>query len=762
MKRALALGLAVLQVAWSFGPAATEAVAAPVARAQVRVQPGSNAAPIVIVPLGGFGVAPLTSTLQGPGALANLPVLSAPAVSPRVEVSASVLSAPSAPGAAAQAVSAEVSAKSVPLSVLSPAAQAQAQAENAASASASLSQAAEFKADAPQAPGETSRGSAEASFAKLHGQRLIQGSGEVSGVSAVKASGGRVRSFLSRFSPSSSLKSRPEPAAPGAPGGPGGPSTLKKVLTRAGVAVGALAAIAGATALVPHAAIVGAIGSIVLSVIGLPQIYKNFKNPQGVKDLVLASPLMWFAAATLLSVVSIGNGASMAWNVANLAGVAESAIVIGQINAQKKDKKDLKATLLTAAAVLAPIPLIALQVFMPLKAWVDLAFTAAMGLLWVLNWPQIRQNYKLFEKEGRAPQGIAPAYPALVAGGSLLHLFTALTLGDTRWMMNAIIAIVTAGTVLAQIYSPKAANAMVGPLVKLQDKVMGLINKARGKQDAGRDGSARAQVDEAFGGADLSGFAAKDSDAQVADMVARAKALPGRSVIFLEAPTAAGKSTLAKSLEGAMGSRIASLEVDRYFKSKAQIPVKAGTPDYDRPDALHLDRVAKDIKTLLAGGRIELPAHDMVTGETRFDSGEFMQLGPDEVLIVDSIFASHPLLRDAAQGKASLNVYLDAPAVVRLVRRLARDKVARGRPVIDNLQGWSRILENEAAYITPMKADADLVINLIKAEELEGLREAYAKLLLEEQAAGRGAEASKLMAEMIKASLAADAVPAGR
>jgi hypothetical protein len=37
--------------------------------------------------------------------------------------------------------------------------------------------------------------------------------------------------------------------------------------------------------------------------------------------------------------------------------------------------------------------------------------------------------------------------------------------------MNASIAILTAGAVLAQIYFPRAANAALGPLIKLSEKL---------------------------------------------------------------------------------------------------------------------------------------------------------------------------------------------------------------------------------------------------------------------------------------------------
>ncbi|TPW19043.1 MAG: Uridine kinase, partial [Elusimicrobia bacterium] len=478
-----------------------------------------------------------------------------------------------------------------------------------------------------------------------------------------------------------------------------------------------------------------------LTVIGIPQIVKNFRGGKAtVKDLVLSGNLIWFGAATLLSVVSIGNGASLWWNLANVAGVLESAIVVGQINAYKRDKAEMKATALTAVGAASLVGLIAAQAFMPLKAWLDLSFTGAMGLLWVLNAPQIRHNHQVWLKEGRVADGIAPLYPILVTVGSLLHLFTALVTGDVRWAINAVIGIATASIVLGQIYAPKTTNALLRPVIRLIESVLSRF-------------APRSSVAAAFAGASLAAFAGHDAAGQVSAVVEKAKTLPGRSVIFLEAPTAAGKSTLAKSLEGALVGRLRALEIDRYYGNVADAPRDAaGRPDFDRPDALKLDRAAKDIRALLAGERVELPSYDMASGLSNPNSGEYMQLDADDVLIVDSIFASHPLLKAAAEGRQALDVYMDAPAVVRLARRLARDKVTRGKPVGDNLRGWARILENEAAYIKPLRDGADAVINLVTPEELAGLPAAYEKLLAEEA----DPVVRALMGEMIRASLRAD------
>ncbi|MBI5202478.1 MAG: hypothetical protein HY925_12880 [Elusimicrobia bacterium] len=584
-------------------------------------------------------------------------------------------------------------------------------------------------------------GAADASFARIYPERRAETKGDVAAEEFAPAAQTR-RPFAYRFAQTvrEGRLAAAEPAPPAPPAG--APKSSSSKLKAAAAIAGAAALAAVLPQLTPYASVAAAAGSVVLTLIGVPQIVKNFRGgKESVKDLVIASPLIWFAAATLLSIASIGQGASFYWNAANVAGVVESGIVVGQIAALKRDKADLKATALTAIASAATVALVATQAFMPLKAWADLSFTAAMGLLWVLNWPQIRQNYKLFAAEGRAPKGIAPAYPASLIAGSLLHLFAAIVGGDMRWAMNAIIAIVTASAVLAQVYVPRAANAVIGPLSNLQDKVLGLFAPA-------------SPIERAFGKAELARFAGTDAEGQVERAVARAAALPGRSVIFLEAPTAAGKSTLVKGLEAKLGKRVRALEVDRYFKPGKEVPRDSqGLPDFDRPDAMYLDRVAADIRTLLAGGKIELPAHDMATSTTRFDSGEFMTLAEDEVLVIDSIFASHPLLRGAAEGRPSLNVYLDAPAVVRLARRLARDKVQRGKPVADNLKGWARILANEREHILPLKAQADLVLNLIEPSELAGLKDAYRKLL-----ASENEETARLLEAMIRASLDADGV----
>ncbi|MFA6317331.1 MAG: hypothetical protein WC943_07925, partial [Elusimicrobiota bacterium] len=619
-------------------------------------------------------------------------------------------------------------------------------------------------------PAEASKDTADGIFAALVGERLVNPTGSVE--ARPQASAPSVfRRGLAFFKSSPSQAGQtakpevPAPAveraqAPGQEQAPAKPSIWQHPSARRAAALAASVAIAAlAPFLTAYVGLVAAAGSITLSVIGIPQIIHNFKaGKEGVKDLAIASPLIWFAAAVLLSVVSIGQGASIWWNAANLAGVAESAAVLGQINWYKRDAKALKATLATAAAVLAPLPLIAMQAFMPLAAWVDLAFTAAMGLLWVLNWPQIKQNYKLFKEEGRTPKGIAPMYPALVVAGSVMHLFAALVGGDMRWAMNGIIAIVTAGTVLGQLYAPKMTNAAVGPLAWVSDKIVSVVGSIR---KAWLERRARSLVAPVFEGKDLSRFAGSGAEAQLAEFVARAKTLPGRSLIYLEAPTAAGKSTLAKRLEAVLPGRLVTFPVDNYYKSTTDLPLgQDNKPDWDQPESIHLDLAAADIRSLLAGGRVELPSHDTATGIFRPQSGTSIQLDGDDILVVDSIYASHPKLVEAGADRQSLNVYLTAPASARFARRLKRDVVERGIPVERNLQGWTNVLDNESRHILGLQEHADMTINLVTKEELDRLVQSYSEILAAEWLKnGKDAALTQRFIDMVRASLEEDFGP---
>lgn len=771
-KRGFALILASLQVALSWGyPAIAAASQVVVQQVQtaVPVQTGPSA-PIGQMKLGGpaslqtGSLAPL-SVLSGPGTMVGVPQVQNRSLSAAViglPVSAIIpTAAPIAAPNAPVSLTAPQVQLSAPAKALTPSADGGAGPIDIQKTSARVNESLALPGLSQKAPAESSRDAAEQVFAELRNEKLAETArGAVSApVSAAGIAGARL---LKAGAAPAQTRTAEVPAVEPQSGKSFWKNPTVQWIT-SGLAVAALAA--AAPVLAANVGTVAAVGSVILSALGLPWIVNNARTGKAAaKDVVLAGPLMWFAAASLLSLVSIGNGSALAWQLANLAGVAESAVVVGQLNYFKRDAKSLKATALTAAAVAAGVALIASQVAVPLAVGLKVAFGASMVLLGALDAPQIRNNYNIYKAEGRAPQNLPIASKLLLIGGSLMHLFAAVTGGDMAWALNAAIAVTMGSAILAQVYMPRAANAVLGPLVRGAEKIASLFKRGtRAAPAAAADpalAEAKALIDGEFAGSDYARFQSQDADRTLSLLQEKAAALPGRSAVLLEAPTAAGKSTLAEVLRKTLGERMKVFPVDLYFRSAGDIPRDPqGRPDYDRPEALHLDRAANDVKTLLAGGRIELPKHIM-DGPTTFDSGVYLQLEPGDVLIVDSIFASHQLFLDAVQGRQTLNVYLAAPAAARLARRLKRDKNERGITVFNNLKGWSHLLTNERTNILPLREKADIVVNLMTAAELQNLPGALAELLAAERAAnGNDAAQTELFLKMVRASIAADNTP---
>jgi|CXWL01.1.fsa_nt_gi uridine kinase/cytidine deaminase len=616
-------------------------------------------------------------------------------------------------------------------------------------------------------PAEGSRQAGDEAFAEVYPEKLIE-----------SAAGSAVAAPVSAAAPSASASlpaSRPRPtsqvaaAAADVVPAPAAPAPVQSVWHKPAVqaALGA-AAIAGSLA----AFGIATTGTIILGALGIPWILKlgwpwskknSVSGPEAVKDVALAGPLMWFSAASLLSLVSLGRGSSPLWYAVNGLGVAQSLAILGQLNAYKKDPKALLATAATIVGVGAAIALVATQAILPLSAGLTASFWAAMGLLWFLDAPQVQRNYHLYVEKGRTPEGISAGSKALLVLGSLMHFYAAFILMDVPWMINAGIAVVMGSTILSQMYFPHPANAVLGPIVLAVEKLISLFRPANaaGPAAATPIEEARALVAKEFAGTDYTRFKGVGGQEALASLVEKVKTLPGRSVIMLEAPTAAGKSTLSAAIDKALPGRIVVFPVDRYFRAVDEVPKGVdGKPDFDHPDSLYLERAAQDVKTLLEGGRVELPLH-VINGGTRWDSGEFLQLDKDDVVIIDSIYASHEFFVKATQEHKSLNVYLTAPTAVRFARRLKRDIVERGISAEKNLQMLPQILINEREHILPLRAKADMVLNLVGEEELKRLPETYAEILAKNwEVAGKDAGVTELFSRMIRASVAADAMPA--
>ncbi|MEZ4240391.1 MAG: uridine kinase [Myxococcota bacterium] len=173
-------------------------------------------------------------------------------------------------------------------------------------------------------------------------------------------------------------------------------------------------------------------------------------------------------------------------------------------------------------------------------------------------------------------------------------------------------------------------------------------------------------------------------------------------VVGIAGGTASGKSTVARLIAGRLGPRCLLVAHDRYYHS--------ASPDtnFDHPDALDTAHLLEDLARLRAGTATRLPVYDFAR-HARAAPERWDPVEPRPVLLVEGILIlAVPALREALD----LAVFVDAPADLRLARRIRRDVSGRGRTVHSVLTQYERTVRPmHEAWVEPSRCHAHLVLD---------------------------------------------------
>jgi uridine kinase len=214
---------------------------------------------------------------------------------------------------------------------------------------------------------------------------------------------------------------------------------------------------------------------------------------------------------------------------------------------------------------------------------------------------------------------------------------------------------------------------------------------------------------------------------------------------LIAGPSSSGKTTTSKRLSIQLkvaGFAPKVLEMDSYFVNRDQTPLdEHGERDFESIGAVDLPLFNDHLDQLLRGRRVLLPKFDFGSG-TRSHSGEYMELGEKDVLIVEGIHALNPKLTEAVGLKRKLRIYASALTFInldennristtdnRLVRRLVRDAFFRGSGAQATLHRWASVRRGEEKNIFPFQEHADIMFNSSLLYEINVLRR-YAEPML--------------------------------
>jgi uridine kinase len=177
-------------------------------------------------------------------------------------------------------------------------------------------------------------------------------------------------------------------------------------------------------------------------------------------------------------------------------------------------------------------------------------------------------------------------------------------------------------------------------------------------------------------------------------------------VLGVAGGSASGKTTIINKLQDYFGEDIAVISHDAYYKAHPEMTFEERSHlNYDHPDSFESDRMAEDVRKLIKGNAIDMPVYDYVNHNR---SEETVRIEPKNVIVMEGILIlENKELRDLMDIK----IFVDTDADERLMRRIKRDMVERGRSIESIIDQYSETVKPmHEEFVEPSKKHADVII----------------------------------------------------
>jgi uridine kinase len=178
-------------------------------------------------------------------------------------------------------------------------------------------------------------------------------------------------------------------------------------------------------------------------------------------------------------------------------------------------------------------------------------------------------------------------------------------------------------------------------------------------------------------------------------------------VIGIAGGSGSGKTSVTNAiLRHLEKDRVTVIQHDSYYRDLSTYGTL--TPDkinFDHPDSLETSLLIRQIRELKAGKSIDQPMYNFAT-HRRMDSTR--QVNPREIIIIDGILI---FVDEALRTLMDIRIYVDTDADERLVRRIRRDILERGRSVESVMQQYMQTVKPmHLQFVEPSKHWADIII----------------------------------------------------
>ena len=160
-------------------------------------------------------------------------------------------------------------------------------------------------------------------------------------------------------------------------------------------------------------------------------------------------------------------------------------------------------------------------------------------------------------------------------------------------------------------------------------------------------------------------------------------------IIGIAGGTGSGKTTVVQQIiEQLPEGEVCIISQDSYYKDISHLTYEERVKiNFDHPKAIDFDLLSTHLKELKKGNSFEQPVYSFVEHNR---TSETITTHPKKVVIVEGILIlTHPEIRELFDIK----VYVHADSDERLIRRLKRDIVERGRDLNEVLNRYQTTLK---------------------------------------------------------------------
>jgi uridine kinase len=178
-------------------------------------------------------------------------------------------------------------------------------------------------------------------------------------------------------------------------------------------------------------------------------------------------------------------------------------------------------------------------------------------------------------------------------------------------------------------------------------------------------------------------------------------------LIGIAGGTGSGKTTVARAIHDRVGKdRIEWISHDSYYREFESLSdAERHHINWDHPDSLETELLARHLDVLSKGSAVEVPIYDFATYARKTET---QRVEPRRVIIVEGILVlAEPELR----RRIDIKLFVDTPPDIRFVRRLMRDIRGRGRSVESVVEQYvTTVRPMHEEFVEPSKRHADLII----------------------------------------------------